>query len=133
MEPDKTRYTKSPNWIHSVFAMKCPHCRMGKIFKKSWPKNYRELVDTNEHCPVCGRPIEMEVGFFYGAMYVSYILNVGIFVVGWIAFTLFYGSVFIYTWTFLSIVAVVMMVLMPYTFRLARSLWLHMFVKYKSS
>ncbi|HLP10517.1 MAG TPA: DUF983 domain-containing protein [Flavobacteriales bacterium] len=111
--------------------MKCPHCRTGKLFKKRWPKNYTELVDLNETCPVCKHSALIEPGFFYGSMYVSYMINVGVLVSTWIAFTLFVGSVFDYTWTFLSIVIFLMLVLWPYAFRLARSVWAHMFIPYK--
>jgi hypothetical protein len=131
MGQNKLLHEKKPNLVRSIFAMKCPHCRTGKLFKKRFPKNYEELVEMNEVCPICGNSAFIEVGFFYGSMYISYMLNVGIFVAGWIAFTLFIGSVFVYTWTFLSIMAFVMIALMPYSFRLARSVWAHMFIHYK--
>lgn len=90
-----------------------------------------ELADMNDRCMVCERYIEMEPGFYYGSMYVSYALTVALFVTVWVAFSVLAGSVFDSPWTFLSIVTAVIILLMPITFRLSRSLWAHMFIKYK--
>ncbi len=35
------------------------------------------FTDTHERCPVCGLRYEVEPGFFYGAMYISYGMTVG--------------------------------------------------------
>jgi uncharacterized protein (DUF983 family) len=66
----------------SVLQSKCPRCRRGKIFSGSlYGFN---LQRTNETCSHCHMKFEIEPGFFYGAMYVSYafvvaeMLNVGL-------------------------------------------------------
>ena len=33
-------------------------------------------MDMNKECPVCGQPTEIEVGFYYGTGYVSYVLSI---------------------------------------------------------
>ena len=66
----------------AVLQSKCPRCRRGKIFSGSlYGLN---LQRTNETCSHCHMKFEIEPGFFYGAMYVSYafvvaeMLNVGL-------------------------------------------------------
>ncbi|WP_395625900.1 DUF983 domain-containing protein [Daejeonella sp.] len=66
----------------AVLNSKCPRCRRGKIFSGSlYGFN---LQRTNETCSHCQMRFEIEPGFFYGAMYVSYafvvaeMLNVGL-------------------------------------------------------
>lgn len=77
-------------------------------------------------CPVCNQNYYPEVGFYYGAMFISYILSVlfGVafmllthFLIGWsfdLAFAVFLGFV---------------AVLFVWIFRISRSLWLHFNVK----
>jgi uncharacterized protein (DUF983 family) len=61
----------------NILCQRCPRCRQGKIFQGSvflgFPKMY-------EYCPACGLRFEREAGYFLGAMYISYILGVGIIV-----------------------------------------------------
>jgi len=54
---------------------KCPRCRRGDMFSG----NVYSLATNkvNEDCPRCGMHFEIEPGYFYAAMYVSYALNVG--------------------------------------------------------
>lgn len=60
--------------IHAVIEARCPRCRRGKMF--SSPMYAFKAQKMNEHCPHCGMKFEIEPGYFYGAMYVSYALNV---------------------------------------------------------
>lgn len=84
------------------------------------------------NCTVCGQPMEIEVGFYYGTGYVSYALTVAISVATFIAYWVLVGisiddnSLFI--WLGLNIA--VLVVTMPYIMRLSRSIWLSFFVKY---
>src|ERR1700748_1163836 len=58
----------------AMLHCKCPRCRRGDMFKGgiySFATN-----KLNENCPHCGMRFEIEPGYFYAAMYVSYALNV---------------------------------------------------------
>ena len=89
-------------------------------------------MQMHEHCAVCGQPTELEVGFYYGTSYVSYALTVAFSVATAIAWWLFVGfSIYdnrIFWW--LSLNALLLVVLQPVFMRLSRSLWLSWFVKY---
>ena len=87
----------------------------------------------NDECPKCKLRYELEPGFYYGAMYVSYGVSVAIFM----------STVFFLYWfmgdpsltTYIVTITVVSLVLYPLNLRYSRVLFLHVFggVKYKSS
>jgi len=60
--------------LKDMLAQRCPRCRMGKMFPYSifrgWPK-------MHSRCPVCGLLFDREPGYFLGAMYISYIVGLG--------------------------------------------------------
>ena len=64
---------KTPK-LQAVIDAKCPRCRRGKIF--SGPMYSFKAQKMNEHCSCCKMKFEVEPGYFYAAMYVSYALNV---------------------------------------------------------
>jgi uncharacterized protein (DUF983 family) len=115
--------------ISSILKLKCPRCRQGSQFptKNPYVLNFDQMYT---HCPHCRLKYERETGFFYGAMYAAYGLTVTFSIILYIAVYLF---VDIPLWVYLLINALLLLALVPVTFRLARSLWLHLFVKYEPS
>lgn len=86
-----------------------------------------------ENCDVCGQPMEIEVGFYYGTSYVSYILTVILSAISFAGWWLLIGfsysdNRFVY---WITSNAVVLLALQPYFMRFSRTLWLSFFVKYK--
>jgi uncharacterized protein (DUF983 family) len=72
----------------AFFKGKCPQCREGNVFthKGTNLKNFREM---HSHCPSCEVKFESEPGFFWGAMYFSYVYSVASFIIiGFFFFTL---------------------------------------------
>ncbi len=118
--------------ILTVFQCKCPRCRTGNMFKEKNPYKLSRMMKMNEQCPVCQQVFELEVGFFYGSGYISYGLGIAISVASLIAWWIFIGlSVHdnrIFYW--LAFNAVLLVALQPVLMRLARSIWVWMFVKY---
>jgi uncharacterized protein (DUF983 family) len=61
-----------PSVLSSIFSLKCPKCRKGDLFPTSsfgFDKPFMQF----EHCPKCGNSYFPEPGFYYGAMFISYI------------------------------------------------------------
>ncbi len=80
---------------------------------------------THAHCPSCGLRYEVEPGFFWGAMYISYAISIATVVTILVATTVLYPSP-----GYLDYVLNVFLglaLLMPFTFRYARVLMLHVF------
>lgn len=115
------------NKLYSIFSFSCPQCHKGKFFKYH-PYNIKHVGEVHECCSNCGLKYEKEIGFFYGAMYVSYALGVALFVTLWVSFNLFFpnaSSAFqITTITLASIF------LAPYLYALSKIIWINLFISY---
>ncbi len=80
----------------------------------------------NKHCPHCNLKFEREVGYFYGAMYVSYGLQTAL-------ITLLY-TVNMFWWDFspavlVFIILTLVFALFPVTFRWSRIIWIASFTR----
>ena len=126
--PNKT----NRGYLASTIGCRCPRCRQGKLFANPVTIRLKDNMKMNEHCPVCGQPTEIEVGFYYGTSYVSYAITVALSVVSlaiwWLTIGLsVYDNRFFY---WIGVNAVVLLVLQPWLMRLSRSLWISWFVPY---
>ena len=82
----------------------------------------------NECCSHCGLKYQIEPSFFYGAMYVSYGLNVAIGIAAFIiSFLVLHLSLKI---SFVVIIASII-ILFPLVLRWARNIYINMFVSYR--
>lgn len=111
----------------SVAGQYCPKCRKGKLFNHG-VYHLRKFGQMNDHCDHCGQPFELEPSFYYGAMYVSYALQVALFITVFVAIQVLYPEAGL-EWYIGSVIFFVV-VLFPLLFRLSRSIWIHFFVKY---
>lgn len=122
----------APSLIRSMLGMKCPKCRKGNMFtnKSIFPLN--KFMQMPERCPECGQKMELEVGFYYGTGYVSYALAVAVSVFNliwyWLIFDLSFDDNSLY-WYF-GVDIVILILMQPWLMRMARVLYLYMFVKY---
>jgi uncharacterized protein (DUF983 family) len=77
--------------LYSIFRMRCPRCHEGDFFV-AHPYNLKKVGDLHAHCPKCNLKYEKEIGFYFGAMYVSYGMGVALFVIMWLGFNLFFPT-----------------------------------------
>ncbi len=80
------------------------------------------------HCSNCGLKYEKETSFFYGAMYVSYAISSGWFIIWYII------QNYLLNWdllTFAFFVSGFILIVSPLTMRWSRIIWLNFFYKYK--
>jgi len=109
----------------AIFKAKCPQCQSGKMFKKSALKlnGFTEMFDT---CNVCGLTFEVEPGFFWGAMYVSYGITTGMMlIVGALVFILSNHEARF--WGYIIPIFLAMFSSIPFTYRYSRVLMLYYF------
>lgn len=107
----------------AILKAKCPRCHKGDIYKHS-VYNLR-FYETNKLCSYCGLMFEREPGFFFGAMYVSYMFTVAILLAT--SFVLYFGFNDPPLWVYLVSVPLVTLLLMPLSFRYSRVLYLYAF------
>lgn len=110
---------------------RCPQCRKGKLFKYA-TYNLGKFTEIHQQCPNCNVNFEREPRFFDGAMYISYALSVGLFLVSaFIIYSFFHPvSENVYMGAIISEV----ILLYPIMFRYSRILYLYAFggLKYKN-
>lgn len=111
---------------YSILHFKCPKCHEGDLFDTP-TFSYRKSFDMPKGCPYCGQNYWPEPGFYYGAMFISYIFT------GW--FCIFFVILlhWVLDWglyTSFAILLAVIALLFVYFFRLARAIWINVTVKY---
>lgn len=115
--------------IKDVIFLKCPRCHEGDLFHGKAYSSH--MIDMPKHCAKCKQPFFLEPGFYYGAMFVSYAINVAIalilFAIIWAI--LGFKQLFFMKAALASMVGT--MLLFPYTLRVSRAIWLGFFYKGK--
>ena len=82
-----------------------------------------------ENCPVCGQQYEIEPGFFWGSMYVSYFITVAIVVLAGLLDYAIVSNPPI--WQVMACIIGALIVLTPITFRYSRMVMLYYFASIK--
>lgn len=120
---------KKGSKINSIFTGSCPRCQNESMYEDKNPLHLTKVLKMNENCSHCGLKYQIEPSFFYGAMYVSYGLNVAVGIAAFIVSFVFFGSSI--EQSFIAIV-VTLIVLFPFVLRLSRNLYINMFISYDS-
>lgn len=117
---------RATSWLASVVKLRCPRCRTGRLFYTS-SLGFSRPFDMPRDCPACGQDFWPEPGFYYGAMFMSYIV---------FSFPCL-GLVFFLHWVLdwstgasMATLIAISAVGFIYVFRVSRSLWIHMNVRY---
>ena len=101
--------------LRAILALRCPRCRQGRLF--------RGLITMEDACPVCGLVYEREHGYFVGAMAIGY--GLATVVLGALFFLFALGLRWPLEAALLAAGAVFLFTV-PFVFRYARSLWIHL-------
>ncbi len=114
-KPAKSRF-------EAIVRCKCPRCYSGNVFKYPMSKISKFNVMYDD-CPVCGLHYEIEPGYFYSAMYISYGLSSGVtLVLGYLMYKLFHDPDL---WVYATMIISSMLLLSPISLRFSRMLTLH--------
>lgn len=116
------------NIFISTLFNRCPRCHQGKVFKEANPYMLSKMFHLHETCSHCSLKYQKEPSFFYGAMYVSYALTSGWFIVWYLLYITLLKNM--ETLTFALTMAASLIVLSPLTLRWSRLIWLNFFYKY---
>ena len=112
---------KAPSEFKSALHAKCPKCRKGDMFANSMYGFSSQKMHKN--CPYCNFQFEIEPGYFYVAMFVSYGMNV-------IQMILFGVATFMLThsespWLYVGVLFAVTLLLSPFNYRYSRVMLLY--------
>ncbi|MGY6648963.1 DUF983 domain-containing protein [Wenyingzhuangia sp. IMCC45574] len=116
------------NKLYSIFTSKCPQCHEGEFFKHKFSFNILKTTEAKEHCSSCNLKYMREPSFFYGAMYVGYGISVALAVAFYIISAVFFGLNMKQS---IVVIALGLFALAPWSLRLARVVWIHLFIKYQ--
>jgi hypothetical protein len=116
------------NWLSSTLTLRCPRCRMGPLFHVGTISRTGSLFTMHSACPHCKQSFEPEPGFYFGAMFVSYGINTALFITSWVALLFIYPDYSL--GLLLGILVAVVLLSLPFSFRLSRSIWLALFVRF---
>jgi len=119
---------KKGHWIVPIVKQKCPACHEGDFFKHKHGYRSSEIGDTHENCQRCGQRFMLEPGFFFGAAYVSYGLNVALMVACGIAVYVLVDNPEPHHYL-IPIIGLTVL-LLPVIFRLSRMIWATMFIPF---
>ena len=107
--------------IHALIHSKCPRCHVGNMFEGSVYGFSKQK--TKEVCSVCNLTFEIEPGYFYAAMYVSYAMSVAEVVTFALATAVLTGSES--PWTYMLVLFATIIIFAPFNFRYSRLVLLH--------
>ena len=118
---------KKGSKLNSILTGTCPKCQNESMYLDKNPFNLTNTLKMHEKCSHCGLTYQLEPSFFYGAMYVSYGLNVATGIAAFVISYLIFGSTL--KTAFIAII-VALIILFPYVLRWARNIYINMFVSY---
>jgi uncharacterized protein (DUF983 family) len=111
------------SFVHSVVHNKCPNCGEGDFFEYRTLFNWYTFDKMHKSCSKCGMDFRQEPGFYFGAAIMSYVIQA---VLLGLTFVVLQVIVEIPFWYFLGAFTTLLIVLVPFTFRLSRLLWINM-------
>jgi hypothetical protein len=123
---------KKGNMLYSILFLKCPRCHEAPLFQNPSAYKLSEMATMHKNCPHCQLKYETETGFFVGAMYVSYSLTVAFGVAFFVAYYVF-SILFDFEFNaihYLILISSFLILFAPVMFRLSRSIWMNLFIKY---
>ena len=118
---------KKGSKLNSILTGSCPRCQNESMYLDKNPLHFSKLIKMHEKCSHCGLRYEIEPSFFYGAMYVSYGLNVALSIATFIVSYLILDSSI--KTSFIAIV-VANILLFPFVLRWSRNIYINMFVSF---
>jgi uncharacterized protein (DUF983 family) len=118
---------KKGSKLYSILTGTCPKCMNESMYVDKNLLHIGSILKMHEKCSHCGLKYQIEPSFFYGAMYVSYGLNVAIGIATFIISYLFFKAD-IQT----SFIAIIISLILsfPIVLRWSRNIYINMFVSY---
>ncbi|PAM91751.1 DUF983 domain-containing protein [Flavobacterium sp. IR1] len=113
--------------INSILTGSCPKCQNESMYSDKNLLHLTKVLKMNDNCSHCGLKYQIEPSFFYGAMYVSYGLNVAVGIAAFIVSFVFFKTTI--EQSFLAII-ITLVLLFPFVLRLSRNIYINMFVSY---
>lgn len=112
--------------MYSVTHFKCPKCHQGDLYPTKI-HSFKGWFTMNNHCDHCGQKYNLEPGFYWGAMYIAYMVS-SFFIFAFFALYFFVLNITVSYAFILSLASLIL--LYPFIFRTARAIWINIYVHY---
>jgi uncharacterized protein (DUF983 family) len=116
--------------LYSILFNKCPKCHVGKFWASDNP--FKNMFFSTENscktCENCSLDYELEIGFWYGSMYVSYAISVAVMLLFWSLTTFLFST--ITTFNEILIIVIAIILVSPLNYHVSRLIWINFFIKY---
>jgi len=119
---------KKKDKLYGIFKAKCPRCHRGEFFKFKYTYHPSKITKIHDNCPNCNLKYMIEPSFYYGAMYVNYGITVALSISVFLICKLIFNSSLLQSFTGIIFALIL---LAPFTLRLSRIIWIHLFVQYE--
>jgi len=117
---------KKGSKLFSILKMKCPRCHVGDLFETG-TFSFQKSFHMPPNCNKCGQRYYLEPGFYYGSMFISYLLT-GFFSLA------FVGTLFVFfDWSIngsFALLILILAIFYVWIFRISRAIWINIHVKY---
>jgi uncharacterized protein (DUF983 family) len=118
---------KKGSKLNSILTGSCPRCQNESMYLDKNPLHFSKILKMHEKCSHCDLTYQIEPSFFYGAMYVSYALNVAlsiaVFVISFLFLHLNLKTTFI-------VIILANVILFPFVLRWSRNIYINFFVSF---
>jgi uncharacterized protein (DUF983 family) len=118
---------KKGSKLNSILTGSCPRCQKERMYVNSNPFNMMTVLKMHEKCSHCGLKYQLEPSFFYGAMYVSYGINVAIGITAFVISFVFFKFNLKVSY---GIIIGSIIVLYPLVLRWSRNIYINMFISF---
>jgi len=112
--------------LNSVINFKCPKCHEGDLYPTKI-LSFKGWFTMSEKCDHCGQKFTLEPGFYWGAMYIGYIVS-SFLIFAFFAFFFFLLDITV-GYAFIFSLALIIF-LYAFIFRISRSIWINFYVHY---
>lgn len=96
------------------------------MFTNMNPYGFKDFFSMPKYCEKCNLNFIPEPGFYYGAMYVSYGLSIIITILTYLIMASFDFNF----WTIIWSVIPILIISIPYLFKVSRVIWINMFINF---
>lgn len=119
--------TQRKSLVMSVAGCHCPKCREGQLFQ-SKATDLKHFGKMHDRCEVCGQTFMPEPSFYMGAMFVSYGLQIGLFVISFFLIRNLVPNATLEL--YMGVMVGLVLITLPVVYRLSRSIWIHLMIRF---
>ena len=121
---------KKGSKVNSILTGSCPKCQNENMYLEKNPYHLAKLLKMHDNCSHCGLKYQIEPSFFYGAMYVSYGVNVAL---GVVVFLITFLLIKLNLKESFAAIIASLLLFYPLVLRLSRNIYINMFISYDPS